>query len=131
MSRMTFHYANKYQCHQFMKSTPIKIINYPERGWLNVGRTRMVLFDTLQGFYTLRRVIDTEVGGNAAYLIFQAGIKGGFSFLEPMIQGGRLTPGPHGFAEGLSVFIDGGFGQFSISCDLATKDRQHRWLAFG
>lgn len=97
-----------------MKKAPIDIINYPQKGWLNVGRTRMVLFDTLQGFYTLRRVIDSEVGGNAAYLIFQAGIKGGFSFLEPMIQGGRIQSGPDGFAEGLSVFSDGGFGFFQI-----------------
>jgi PAS domain S-box-containing protein len=97
-----------------MKKAPIDIIHYPEKGWLNVGRTRMVLFDTIQGFYTLRDVIDKEVGGNASYLIFQAGIKGGFSFLEPMIQDGRIKSGPKGFAEGLSVFSDGGFGNFQI-----------------
>ena len=97
-----------------MKKAPIDIINYREKGWLNVGRTRMVLFDTVQGFYTLRKVIDDEVGGNAAYLIFQTGIKGGFSFLEPMIQGGRINPGPQGFADGLSVLIDGGFGNFQL-----------------
>jgi PAS domain S-box-containing protein len=97
-----------------MKKVPIDIIHYREKGWLNVGRTRMVLFDTVQGFYTLRKVINTEVGGNAAYLIFQTGIKGGFSFLEPMIQSGRIQPGPKGFAEGLSVLIDGGFGNFQI-----------------
>ena len=97
-----------------MKKAPIDIIHYPEKGWLNVGRTRMVLFDTIQGFYTLRDVIDKEVGGNAGYLIFQAGIKGGFSFLEPMIQDGRIKSGAKGFAEGLSVFSDGGFGNFQI-----------------
>jgi PAS domain S-box-containing protein len=97
-----------------MKKAPIEIIHYREKGWLNVGRTRMVLFDTVQGFYSLRKVIDTEVGSNAAYLIFQTGIKGGFSFLEPMIQGGRIQPGPQGFADGLSVLIDGGFGNFQI-----------------
>jgi PAS domain S-box-containing protein len=97
-----------------MKKAPIDIIHSPEKGWLNVGRTRMVLFDTLQGFYTLRDVIDKEVGGNAAYLIFQAGIKGGFSFLESMIQDGRIKSGSKGFVEGLSVFSDGGFGNFQI-----------------
>ncbi len=97
-----------------MKKAPIDIIHYPEKGWLNVGQTRMVLFDTLQGFYTLRDVIDKEVGGNAAYLIFQAGIKGGFSFLEPMIQDGRIKSGSKGYEEGLSVFSDGGFGNFQI-----------------
>ena len=40
-----------------MKKVPIDIIHYREKGWLNVGRTRMVLFDTVQGFYTLRKVI--------------------------------------------------------------------------
>jgi PAS domain S-box-containing protein len=93
---------------------PIDIIHYPKRGWLNVGRTRMVLFDILQGFSTLRKVIKREVGANASYLIFQAGIKGGFSFLEPMIRGGRVVPGPEGFTLGLSSISDGGFGDFQI-----------------
>ena len=74
----------------------------------------MVLFDILQGFSILRKVINKEVGANASYLILQAGIKGGFSFLEPMIRGGRITPGPEGFAAGLSQFTDGGFGDFQI-----------------
>jgi PAS domain S-box-containing protein len=74
----------------------------------------MVLFDILQGFSILRKVINKEVGANASYLIFQAGIKGGFSFLEPMIRGGRIIPGPEGFAAGLSQFTDGGFGDFQI-----------------
>ena len=90
------------------------IIYYRQKGWLNVGRTRMVLFDILQGFSILRKVINKEVGANASYLILQAGIKGGFSFLEPMIRGGRITPGPEGFAAGLSQFTDGGFGDFQI-----------------
>ena len=94
---------------------PIDIIYYRKKGWLNVGRNRMVLFDLLQGFYILQKVIKSEVGENASYLIFQAGIRGGLSFLEPMIQGGRMRPGPEGFAGGLSVFTDGGFGDFKIS----------------
>ncbi|MCJ7596737.1 MAG: PAS domain S-box protein [Desulfobacterales bacterium] len=89
-------------------------IHYHQRGWLNYGRTRMVLFDLLQGFYQIQKVIKREVGGNASYLIFQAGIKGGLSFLEPMIQGGRIEAGPRGFADGLSRFTDGGFGDFQI-----------------
>jgi PAS domain S-box-containing protein len=93
---------------------PINIIYYRQRGWLNVGRTRMILFDLLQGFSTLRQVVNKEVGANASYLIWQAGIKGGFSFLEPMIRGGRLIPGPEGFLAGLSTFTDGGFGDFQI-----------------
>jgi len=74
----------------------------------------MVLFDLLQGFYQLQKVIKREVGDNASYLIFQAGIKGGLSFLEPMIQSGRIEAGPRGFADGLSRFTDGGFGDFQI-----------------
>ena len=93
---------------------PIDIVYYRKKGWLNVGRTRMVMFDLLQGFYILQKVIKREVGENASYLIFQAGIKGGLSFLEPMLQSGRIQPGPQGFADGLSVFTDGGFGYFKI-----------------
>ena len=93
---------------------PIDIVYYRKRGWLHVGRTRMILFDLLQGFYILQKVIKSEVGENASYLIFQAGIRGGLSFLEPMIESGRIQPGPEGFAEGLSVFTDGGFGEFKI-----------------
>ena len=74
----------------------------------------MVLFDILQGFYSLRKVIKKEVGDNASYLIFQAGIKGGFSFLAPMIRGGAIRPGPEGFDLSLSVLTDGGFGDFRI-----------------
>ncbi len=93
---------------------PINIIHYRKKGWLKVGRTRMVLFDILQGFYNLRKVIRREVGDNASYLIFQAGIKGGISFLGPMIRAGRIAAAGPGFVEGLSVFTDGGFGHFQI-----------------
>jgi len=96
------------------KKNPIDIIHYRQKGWLKVGRTRMVMFDILQGFYNLRKVIKQEVGDNASYLIFQAGIKGGFSFLGPMIRGGAIHPGPEGFDLSLSVLTDGGFGDFRI-----------------
>ncbi|MBW2063568.1 MAG: PAS domain S-box protein [Deltaproteobacteria bacterium] len=93
---------------------PIEIVYYRKKGWLNVGRTRMVMFDLLQGFHILQKVIKKEVGENASYLISQAGIKGGLSFLEPMLQSGRIQPGPKGFVDGLSVFTDGGFGYFKV-----------------
>jgi len=89
-------------------------MHYRQRGWLNVGRTRMVLFDVLHGFHSIRKVVQEEVGGNANYLIFQAGIKGGYSFLVPMIRGGRINPGPRGFINALSIYTDAGFGDFQI-----------------
>jgi two-component system, sporulation sensor kinase E len=93
---------------------PTNIVNYRQRGWVNVGRTRMVLFDILHGFYNIRKVIQKEVGENANYLIFQAGIKGGYSFLVPMIRGERIDPGPQGFRDALSIYTDAGFGDFRI-----------------
>lgn len=90
------------------------ILRYPQKGWFEVGHTRMIFFDIFQGFYNLRKVIRDEVGENASYLIFQAGIKGGFSFLEPMIRKGRIRAAPRGFVHGLAVFTDGGAGDFSI-----------------
>ena len=102
---------------------PTDIIHYRKKGWLNVGGTRMILFDILQGFSTLRKVIKREVGANDSYLVFQAGIKGGFSFLEPMIRVGRMSPGPEGFAIGISVFTNGGFGDFEIK----EMDWQNGW----
>jgi PAS domain S-box-containing protein len=90
------------------------ILRYPQKGWFEVGHTRMIFFDIFQGFYNLRKVIREEVGENASYLIFQAGIKGGFSFLEPMIRKGRIRAAPRGFVHGLAVFTDGGAGDFSI-----------------
>jgi len=95
-------------------SNTLKVIHYRKRGWINVGRTRMVLFDILKGFYNLRRVLDKEVGENASYLIFQAGIKGGYSFVVPMIKTGRISPDAQGFADALSIYSDGGFGDFRI-----------------
>lgn len=79
-----------------------------------MGHTRMMLLDILQGYYNLRKVIKKEVGDNESYLVFQAGIKGGFSFLEPMIRKGRIKAGPEGFSKSLSVFTDGGAGNFHI-----------------
>ena len=93
---------------------PWDILHYPQRGWFEVGHTRMIFFDIFQGFYNLKKVIREEVGENASYLIFQAGIKGGFSFLEPMIRKGRIRPAPQGFVHGLTVFTDGGAGHFLI-----------------
>ncbi len=90
------------------------MLHYPQKGWFEVGHTRMIFFDIFQGFYNLRKVIGEEVGGNASYLIFQAGIKGGFSFLEPMIQKGRIQPDSRGFVHGLDVFTDGGAGNLII-----------------
>jgi len=95
-------------------SDTLKIIHYRKRGWINVGRTRMVLFDILKGFYNLRRVLDKEVGENASYLIFQAGLKGGYSFVIPMIKTGRISPDAQGFTDALSIYSDGGFGDFRI-----------------
>jgi len=93
---------------------PTNIVHYRQRGWVNVGRTRMVLFDILHGFYNIRKVVQKEVGENANYLIFQAGIKGGYSFLVPMIRGERIDPGPRGFRDALSIYTDAGFGDFRI-----------------
>ncbi len=90
------------------------ILHYPQRGWFEVGHTRMIFFDIVQGFYNLRKVIGEEVGDNASYLIYQAGIKGGFSFLEPMIQKRRIKPSAEGFSRGLAVFTDGGAGHFIV-----------------
>jgi len=94
--------------------SPAGITNYPQKGWFQVGHTRMIFFDVLQGFYNLRKVIKEEVGDNASYLIFQAGIKGGFSFLEPMIQKSRFRDPWEWFVQGLSAFTDGGAGNFEI-----------------
>jgi PAS domain S-box-containing protein len=74
----------------------------------------MVLFDILHGFYGIRKVIQKEVGENANYLVFQAGIKGGYSFLVPMIRGEKIDPGPQGFRDALSIYTDAGFGDFRI-----------------
>jgi PAS domain S-box-containing protein len=79
-----------------------------------VGKSRMMLVDVLGGFYNLRKVIKTEVGENASYVVFQAGIKGGFSFVRPLIRGGRITAGPEGFARCLSALTEGGCGDFRL-----------------
>jgi PAS domain S-box-containing protein len=93
---------------------PTDIIHYRQTGWLELGHNRMMLFDILHGYYSLRKVIKDEVGDNESYLVFQAGIKGGFFFLEPMIRKGRIEAGPRGFSESLSRYTDGGAGDFQI-----------------
>ncbi len=88
--------------------------NYKERGWINVGKTRMVIFDVKQGFYQIRRVIEQEVGENSNFVVFQAGIRGGYSFLIPMIRQGRLNPDSNGFLTGIAIYSNAGFGDFKI-----------------
>lgn len=92
----------------------LHLIRYKERGWMNVGDTRMVFFDIKQGFYQIRRVIEREVGDNSHFVIFQADIRGGFSFLIPMIRKGNLPPNSAGFLTGINIYSDAGFGNFDI-----------------
>lgn len=91
------------------------LINYKERGWMNIGDTRMVFFDIKQGFYQIRRVIEREVGENSNFVIFNAGIRGGYSFLIPMIKKGRISPDSAGFLKGITVYSDAGFGNFKLA----------------
>ncbi len=79
-----------------------------------MGRSRMMLVDITQGFYHLRKVIKTEVGENARYVIFQAGIRGGFSFVRPMVRSGRIAPGAQGFAQCLTTLTEGGCGDLRL-----------------
>lgn len=92
----------------------LHLISYKERGWMNVGDTRMAFFDIKQGFYQIRRVIEREVGENSNFVIFQAGIRGGYSFLIPMIRKGNLPPNSAGFLTGIKIYSDAGFGDFKI-----------------
>ena len=90
------------------------IIRYREKGWLDVGKSRMMLVDVLQGFYDIRNVIKTEVGENASYVVFRAGVKGGSSFIRPLIRAGRVAPGPEGFSRCLLALAEGGCGDFRL-----------------
>ncbi len=90
------------------------INSYKERGWMNVGNSRMILFDVKQGFYQIRRVIEREVGENSSYVVFQAGIQGGYSFLIPMIRKGDLQPNLTGFLMAIIFYSEAGFGDFKI-----------------
>lgn len=91
------------------------LINYIDRGWMNVGNTRMVFFDIKQGFYQIRRVIEREVGENSSFVIFQAGIKGGYSFMIPMLKKGDIPPDSAGFLTGINIYSDAGFGDFKLT----------------
>lgn len=98
-----------------LSPSPLNFINrYKERGWINVGNTRMVFFDVKQGFYQIRRVIEREVGENSNFVVFQAGIRGGYSFLIPMIRRGDLQPDFTGFLKGINIYSEAGFGDFKI-----------------
>lgn len=88
--------------------------SYKEKGWINVGKTRMVIFDVKKGFYQIRKVIEHEVGENSNFVVFQAGIRGGYSFLIPMIRQGKLNPNSVGFLKGIKIYSDAGFGDFKI-----------------
>ena len=94
--------------------SPLNIINYKEKGWVNVGNTRMVFFDVKQGFFQIRRLIEKEVGENSSFAIFQAGIQGGYSFLVPMLKNRHIYPDASGFLLGISNYSEAGFGNFEL-----------------
>ncbi|HLD30307.1 MAG TPA: PAS domain S-box protein, partial [bacterium] len=94
--------------------SPLHIINYKEKGWMNLGNARMVFFDVKQGFFQIRRLIEKEVGENSSFAIFQAGIRGGYSFLVPMLKRGRICADAQGFLLGLSNYAEAGFGNFEL-----------------
>lgn len=92
----------------------MKLVNYKEKGWMNVGNTRMVFFDVKQGFFQIRRLIEKEVGENSSFAIFQAGIQGGYSFLVPLLKNGHIRADASGFLVGISNYLEAGFGNFEL-----------------
>jgi PAS domain S-box-containing protein len=97
-----------------MNHSPLNLIHYKERGWVNVGDSRMVFFDVKQGFYQIRQLVEREVGENSNFVIFQAGIRGGYSFLVPMLKKGHILPNSTGFLEGVTHYSGAGFGDFKL-----------------
>lgn len=92
----------------------LHFVNLDQRGWINVGKTRMALIDILQGFYKVSAIFRNEVGENAPYVIYQIAKEAGTSFHEPLLISGALRADAIGFREGVSAYAEAGFGDFQI-----------------
>ncbi|RPJ06068.1 MAG: PAS domain S-box protein, partial [Deltaproteobacteria bacterium] len=95
-------------------------VNLSQRGWINVGKTRMALIDILQGFYKVSALFRNEVGENAPYVLYQIAKEAGTSFHEPLLVSGALSADATGFKAGVHAYAEAGFGDFQIQ-DLRWK----------
>ncbi|MBI3589876.1 MAG: GAF domain-containing protein [Candidatus Melainabacteria bacterium] len=101
------------------KLDKLSMISLPKAGRLEMGMSRMCVFDILGGFLTLKESLKTEVGDNVKEILYKSGYEAARLFLERLIENKTFSPDETGLQNALLQYSLAGFGNFSIAdCDL-------------
>jgi signal transduction histidine kinase len=92
------------------------IIEDPDHpGVLYFGGARMALLDIEEGFWNLRKHVETLVGSQLTdFTMKQAGIYGGASFAKKYISRSPIHDSPNALRDCIAAYQAAGFGQFEI-----------------
>ena len=95
------------------KISKIKSTLEKDKGWVDIGGTRMCLLDILGGWFNIGLSITHLAGKNTAKRVFfEAGCSG--TFLATALEKGFLNKTDSGFCDAVETFSEAGFGNFII-----------------
>lgn len=91
----------------------IKFTSKKSRGWVDVGGTRMCLFDIPGGWFRMGMIINL-LAGDETYrrVMFEMGLAE--TFTQRATEGGVLKHSAKGFYEAVDTFSEAGFGDFIV-----------------
>lgn len=98
---------------QAMKLNAIKFTTKRNRGWIDVGGSRMFLLDISGGWYNLVERIMLFAGSETSRrVLFDAGKAE--TFTTKALKQGVFTMSPQGFIEAVDTLSEAGFGDFRV-----------------
>ena len=102
----------------------VKFFSKKERGWIDVGGTRMCLLDIPGGWLNLGTSIILFAGEDTyRRVLFEAGLSETFS--EKALKKGILDKTSKGFIDAVTTYSEAGFGDFVIKELLNKPNRLH------